>query len=469
MKTKTVLNMAALLLFSGCSFAPKTELPKVALPSQSESQTLKIDAQWWRGFGDKNLDMLIEEALKNNDDLKLAVENVKKARAIYGISEAQLYPQVDLGASATRQAKSSNAYPSSFGGTYNNFSTSVSVAYELDFWGRVKNQEKANYAVLLATDLQKKSFEISLVSDVASYYFNLVSINAQLEFAKESLESYKESLHYKEMQLKHGVVDELTVAQAKAQVATADTALKTIEVSKIKVQNALVMLLGRTPKEIFENMLQTSKTLPKGITIPAGLSASLLENRPDIKAAEQNLHAKTSLVGVAKAAYFPSVSLTGSFGYQSQTLDKLMQNNSQVWGFGPSINVPLFDFGRIKQAVEASKSDEKAAIISYEKAVKTAYKEVFEALEEIKLCDMRYASLKSEAKAYGDALDLAEKKFTHGTATYLDVLDAQKAVYGVHVNLQDAASQKLLAQVSLYKALGGGWSIENKKTKKDEK
>ena len=463
MQTKIALSFVALIFLGGCSFAPKMQTPQIALPSSTSEKTVQINTDWWKDFNDANLNALIEEALKNSDDLKLAVENLKKARAIYGISEAQIYPQVDLGANATRQSKSSNAYPSSVGGTYNNFAVSATVAYELDFWGSVKNQERANFASLLSSDAQKDALQIALVSDVASYYFNLLAIQMQSRIAKESLKSYEETLHYKEMQLKHGVIDELVVAQAKAQVASANTAVQTIESSKIKIQNALIMLLGRNPQEIFENAVNTSKTLPKGIAIPSGLSASLLQNRPDIKAAEENLRAKTSLVGVAKAAYFPSISLTGSFGYQSQTLDKLMQNSSQVWGFGPSINVPLFDFGRIRQAVNASKSDQKTAIISYEKAVKTAYKEVFESLENIKIANLRYESLKQEVKAYNDAFTLANKKFDHGTAGYLDLLDAQKALFSAHLLLEDAKSAQLIAQVTLYKALGGGWSYEKKR------
>jgi multidrug efflux system outer membrane protein len=465
--------MAVLTLFSGCSFAPKMQTPKMELPSSLSEKPLQINSEWWRDFHDENLNTLIQEALKNNDDLKLAVENVKKARALYGISEAELYPQVDLDGSMTRQSKSKNAYPNSFGGTYNNMAASVSVAYELDFWGRARDQDKANYASLLSSDVQKDSFAISLVSDVANYYFNLISINTQLKIAKESLVSYEESAHYKETQFKHGVVDELTVAQAKAEVARAKTAIVSIEASKIKVEDILVMLLGRTPKEIFENVLQTSKELPKAITIPSGLSASLLLHRPDVMAAEENLRAKTSLVGVAKAAYYPSVTLTGSYGYQSQTLDKLMQSSSQVWGFGPSINVPLFDFGRIKQAVKASESDQKAAILSYEKTAKIAYKEVYEALQEIKVSNAKYDALKTQTKAYADALDLASKKFDHGTISYLNVLDAQKALLNSHLSLEDAASGQLIAQVTLYKALGGGWSYEKKreeflKNKKDK-
>ena len=174
MRTKIALSCAVLFL-TGCSFAPQMKTPKVELPNIVSQKTVKIDTQWWKGFGDENLNLLIEEALKNNDDLRLAVVNVKKARAIYGISEAQMYPQLNLGADATRESRSANSYPSSFGGTYNNFSLSASVSYELDFWGSVRDREKANFATLLATDAQKDALEIALVSDVASYYFKLVA------------------------------------------------------------------------------------------------------------------------------------------------------------------------------------------------------------------------------------------------------------------------------------------------------
>ena len=472
MRTKILLSMT-MLLFAGCSFAPEMKIPKVELPTSVAQKSVKIDTQWWRGFKDENLNLLIDEALKNNDDLKLAVVNLKRARALYGVSEASMYPEVDLGATATRQSKSTNAYPSSFGGTYNNFSLSASVAYELDFWGSVRNQDKANFASLLANDAQKDALEISIVSDVASYYFNLVSINEQERIAKESYKSYQDSLHYKEMQKKNGVVDALVVLQAKAQVASANTLVQTIEVSKIKAENALVMLLGRNPKEIFENMLGTSKSLPESMMIPSGIPASLLENRPDIKAAEETLRAKTSLIGVAKAAYFPSVTLTGNYGYQSQTLDKLIQSSSVVWGFGPSINMPLFDFGRIRQAYKASKEDQKAAVISYEKEVKIAYKEVFESLETIKISNLKRDASVQEVDAYKNALEMATKKFDYGTASYLDVLDAQKALLNAQLSLIDTKAQLLIADVTLYKALGGGWDYEKKreeflKNKKDD-
>ena len=462
MRTKTLLiSTATALLFAGCSMAPDVKTPQVEMPSSFDKNSDKnttVDISWWKNFHDENLNLLIEEALKNNDDLKLAVANVQKARAQYGISEADMYPKLDLDASAERQRKSSNAFPSNFGGIYNNYSVSASVAYELDFWGRARNQRSADFSSLLATDADKEALRISLIVDVATYYFNLVSINEQLNIAKESLKSYEETLQYREMQLKHGVVDELVVAQAKAQVASANTLVQTIETSKVKTQSALALLLGRSPKEIFEKMVVSSKNLPESIEIPAGLPAALLQNRPDIKAAEENIRAKTALIGVAKAAYFPSISLTGNYGYQSQNFDNLISGSSSVWGFGPSLNMPIFDFGRISAAVKVSKADQKAALISYDKVVKTAYKEVYDALGTIRVSKLKCDSVDQEVQANDQAYMLANKKFERGTASYLDVLLAQKALLSARLTSVSTNAQLLIDEVTLYKSLGGGWS-----------
>ncbi len=474
MRTKNLFVFTAtVMLFAGCSMAPDMKTPKVELPSsfdKSSDVNSTVDIAWWKNFQDENLNVLIEEALKNNDDLKLAVANVQKARAQYGISEADMYPQINLDGSAARQRKSSNAYPSNFGGIYNNYSVSATAAYELDFWGKVRNQKNADLSSLLSSDANKEALRISLIVDVATYYFNLVSINEQLNIAKESLKSYEDTLHYREMQLKHGVVDELVVAQARAQVAAANTLMHTIETSKVKTQSALALVLGRTPKEIFENVLVSSKTLPQSVEIPAGLPATLLENRPDIKAAEENIRAKTALIGVAKAAYFPSISLTGNFGYQSQNFDNLIGKSSSVWGFGPNLSMPIFDFGRISSAVKVSKADQKAALISYDKVVKTAYKEVYDSLGTIRISKLKCDSVQQEVDAYNQAYQLAGKKFERGTASYLDVLLAQEGLLNSKLSKVSTDAQLLIDEVTLYKSLGGGWnrSYEGNVTEDDK-
>lgn len=464
MRTRVLSAIAAAaLVFSGCSMAPEMKTPKLDLPTSFENSSdtnSSVNMTWWKNFHDENLNLLIEEALKNNDDLKLAVANVQKARAQYGISKADMFPQIDLDASAKRQRKSSKAYPSNYGGIYNDYGFSASAAYELDFWGKVRNQKNADYSSLLATDANKEALRISLIVDVATYYFNLVSINEQLRIANESLKSYEDTLKYRETQLKYGVVDALVVAQAKAQVASANTLVQTINSSKITTQSALALLLGRTPKEIFESALVSSKRLPKSVEIPAGLPASLLQSRPDIKAAEETLRAKTSLIGVAKAAYFPNISLTGNYGFQSQNLDNLVSNSSQVWGFGPSLNMPIFHFGAIKAAVEMSESEQKAALISYDKTVKTAYKEVYDSLGKIRISKLKCSSVSQEVEANKQAFELANRKFDRGSTSYLDVLSAQKALLNAQLSYVSANTELLIDEVTLYKSLGGGWSSE---------
>lgn len=446
---------AVVMLFTGCSLAPEMKTPKLELPVSENNTT--IESSWWKNFNDENLNILVDEALKNSDDLKLAITNVQKARAQYGISESDIYPHLDMDASASREKKSSNGFPSNLGGIYNSYGISASASYELDFWGKVRNQKNADYSSLLANDANKEALRITLIVDVATYYFNLVSINQQLNIAQDSLKSYKEILAYKKTQLKHGVVDELVVAQATAQVASANTSVQTIKISKIKTQSALALLLGRTPKEIFERNIVFSKKLPNSIEIPSTLPANLLQNRPDIKEAEENLRAKTALIGVAKAAYFPTISLTGSYGYQSQNFSNLINKSSSVWGFGPSLNMPIFDFGKISSSVEASEAEQKAALINYDKTVKTAYKEVYDSLGTITLSKLKRDSAMQELAAYNQAYTLASKKFEHGTVSYLDVLVTQEGLLKSKLSSVTIKTQLLVDELTLYKVLGGGW------------
>lgn len=456
MRIKVLLIFIVSIVFmSGCSMAPKMKVPKTQLPSMQKD--ILVNRVWWEQFHDENLNRYIHEALKNNDDFKLAVVNVEKARLLYGLSKADMYPQINLGADASRQKKSIHSFPGFFGGTYNNFGISASVAYELDFWAKVLNQKKSNLASLLATDANKEVFRISLITDVATSYFNLVAINEQLKVAHDSLKSYQESYEYRKVQLKHGVIDELVVAQVKAQVASVKTQIQTIKLNKVKAESALNLLLGRTPKEIFEKILETSKNLPESIAIPSGLPASLLQRRPDIKAAEEVLRSKTALIGVARAAYFPTISLTGNLGYQSQKFNNLISSGSETWGFGPVINFPLLDFGRISSTVKVSEADQKAAIISYEKTVKNAYKEVYESLESIHIAKLKHLSVFEEMNAYHNAYLISKKKFERGSTSYLDVLSAKNALLNAKLRYISTQLQLLSDEATLYKTLGGGW------------
>ncbi|MFT7860633.1 MAG: efflux transporter outer membrane subunit [Sulfurimonas sp.] len=457
MKTKAIITLSSCVLFlSACSLAPEYKKPELDLPKAQKE--VKINTEWFKAFGDPKLDLLIAEALKNNDDLKLALVNVQKARAEYGISQADLYPQLDLNGAATRQKRSTNAFPGFFGGLYNDYSMSASMSYEFDLWGKNRNLRDANLANYLAVDANKEALRISLVADVASYYFNLVAAQEQLHIAQENLKTYEETLEYREKQYKYGVIDSLVVAQARAQVASVKTTIESIKVSKVKLQSALAVLLGRSAKEIFENTIETQNSLPEFVEIPTTLPTNLLQNRPDIKIAEENLKAQTALIGVAKAAYFPNISITGSYGLQSQKLSNIAESNSQVWGIGPSLYMPLFDFGRISAAVDVSTAEQKAALIAYDKAVKNGYKEVFDALQSIKAIRSKQAAMLEQIAAYKEAYKLADKKFTVGTTNYLDLLVARSLLLNARLEYVTTKSELLIEEAAFYKALGGGWS-----------
>ncbi|MDH4943767.1 efflux transporter outer membrane subunit [Sulfurimonas sp. C5] len=457
MKTKTLLVLSSCVFFlSACSLAPEYTKPELELPKAQEE--VKVNVEWFKAFNDEKLNLLITEALKNNDDLKLAVENVQKARAQYDISDAELYPQVDLAAAASRQKRSLNAFPGSFGGIYNDYSMSASVAYEIDLWGKNFNQRDANLANYLAVDANKETVRISLITDVASYYFNLVAAEEQIRIANENLKNYEETLAYREKEYKYGVIDSLVVAQTKAELASVKTTIEALNVTKVKLQSALVVLLGRSPKEIFESSIATKTKLPEFIEIPANLPTNLLQNRPDIKVAEENLKAKTALIGVAKAAYFPNISLSGNAGFQSQKFSNLTSNDSQVWGIGPSIYMPLFDFGRISASVEMSNSEQKAALIMYSKAVKNAYKEVYDSLQSMKAIKAKQAAVEQQVNAYQEAYDVANKKYMVGTTSYLNVLIARNLLLNSQLSYVTTKSQLLIEEATFYKALGGGWS-----------
>ncbi|MCD6130143.1 MAG: efflux transporter outer membrane subunit [Deltaproteobacteria bacterium] len=462
MKNKTlILWISAILLLSSCSFTPKLSTLKMDLPSKYDNKTAQkqiINVNWWKNFNDSNLNKLIEEALKNNDDLKLAVVRVEEAWAYLGLSKANLYPTINAAASGYRQKTSNETLPKDTGTIFNNFSLSSSVGYELDLWGKLRNQKKAALSSLLASEANREAVKLSLVSNVANIYFNLVSINKQLQIAEKSVKSFKETYKYRQKQCKYGVANELVAKQAKAQYANAKVLAESLKEAKVIQMSALSVLLGRSPKEIFENKFALNQALPEPVKIPAALPSSLLEDRPDIKVAEENLRAKNALIGVARAAYFPNISLTGLFGYNSENLSDLIQSSAKIWGVGPSATIPIFDFGRIKSNVKITEAEKKAALVQYTQTVKNAFKEVFDALKKVKISKQKLKAQKEEAEALKRTLYLSQKRFDNGYSSYLEVLDAQRGFLNARLNLARFNTEVITNEITLYKALGGGWS-----------
>ncbi|MDD4884624.1 efflux transporter outer membrane subunit [Sulfuricurvum sp.] len=463
MKRNISLLLALALSIGGCSLAPNLQIQTPELPAaKGDTNTTEriVTAEWWKRYQDPSLDALIDEALRNSDDLKLSISNVNTAKALLGLSEAQRYPTLNASASATRQKTSEESLSPMGGMIYNTYGLSATLGYEIDFWGKLKNQENAALSEFTATQAERDTVRITLVSSVAEAYFNLVAIKRQIEITEQSVEAFKEGYEYRLRQHRFGEIDPMTAEQAHTLYANAKLSLEGLKESKSLNENALALLVGRTPKEMGEMGFTTVTELPKPLSIPAGIPSDLLQRRPDIRSAEEMLRAANANIGVAKAAYFPSISLSGNIGLESSELNRLMQNSAGVWGIGPSLNVPLLDFGRIKNQVESTESKKETAQIQYAKSVKNAFKEVYDSLKKIESSNAKITAQEEGRDAYVKLLSLSQMRYDAGYVDYLNVLDAKRGELDAQVNLVGLQVQQLANQITLYKALGGGWQSQ---------
>ena len=452
----TLLSLVAALFLGGCSLKPELNVPKMETP-QSTQEALNVNKEWWKQFNDAKLNALVDEALLGSDDLKLSALKVLKARQTFGLSEANEMPTLNANASGSRQQTSNEAFSTkNKRAEYSDYALGGSLSYEIDFWGRLSSQSESNWSLYLGTQAARETLRNSLIHDVISAYFNLASLQARMAILEQSANAYKASYEFRAKQQKVGTISDVLANQALAQYNNVQASKNSLMESYKLQQSALAILLGKNPQALFE--MQTAEgTLPNALVIPAGVPSTLMENRPDIKEALENLKSKNALIGVEKAAYFPTISLTGSYGQQSDDLNNILKSSANRWSFGPSLSVPIFDFGRIKQRVSISETDLQSSLVSYEQSVKKAYKEVHDTLAKENLAKSRLAFQEEELKAYQKVLDLSTKRFNQGVANQLEVLDAQKSVLSASLSVVATKQYLLTSQAELFKALGGGW------------
>lgn len=452
----TLLSFVTILFLGGCSLKPELNVPKVETPQNSQ-EALHVNKEWWKQFNDAKLNALVDEALVGSDDLKLSALKVLKARQTFGLSEANELPTLNANAGDSRLKTSDQAYSTkNKGSTYSDFTLGLGLSYEVDFWGRLSNQSESNWSLYLATEASRETLRNSLIHDVISAYFNLASLQARIAILENTAQSYKESYEFRSKQQKIGTISDVLANQALAQYNNVKASQNSLLESYKLQQSALAILVGKNPQALFDANIPEAN-LPNALVIPAGVPSTLMENRPDIKEALENLKSKNALIGVEKAAYFPTISLTGSYGQQSDDLSNILKSTANRWSFGPSLSVPIFDFGRIKQRVSISETDLQSSLISYEQSVKKAYKEVHDTLAKENLAKSRLAFQEEELKAYQKVLDLSTKRFNQGVANQLEVLDAQKSVLSASLSVVATKQYLLTSQAELFKALGGGW------------
>lgn len=465
----TVLARAAMFvlasLSAGCMVGPNYARPQVPTPptyrfvdNATQAQTL-ADSPWWQVFDDPTLQALVLEALSNNLDLQMAIARVEEARARAGISKSFLYPQVDGVAGYTvRQASNAPGQEPSTDGsedtTHQSGNYGFQLSWELDLFGRLRRQQEASVAILLATEQVRRGVLVTLIGDVASNYFLLRELDLQLAISRETLRINDETVTYFRNRLDGGVSNRLELDRIQALRAQTAAAIPSIEQQIAIIENALSLLLGRPPAPVVRDPLTDAYSAPP---IPPGLPASLIERRPDVQQAEQFLVAANADIGAAKALFFPTISLTGFLGGISGDLTTFLGGSGGVWSIGAGLLQPVFQGGRLKRNLEVMQARFDEALAAYRKAALNGYREVANALVTIqKLGEVR-VQRQLGVTALVDASDLARARYDSGLASYLEILTADQDLFQQQILLAQTRGAELRARAELYRTLGGGW------------
>ena len=454
---KRLLALAAALVLAGCtSLAPKYERPAAPVApaftgEPGAGQKAASDIEWQSYFADERLKRLIDVALKNNRDLRVAVLNIEQARATYGVRRADLLPTVNAVATETRQPGTANT-PATL------YTVGLSVtAYELDLFGRVRSLSNAALAQYLSTEEGRKAAQISLISAVANSYLGLIADDELLGLTRETLKTREESFKLSKLKFDNGAASELDYRQNESLLEAARVTLAQLTRQRAQDENALVLLLGQgQPTDLPPPLAMSEQRL--ATDLPTGLPSEVLTRRPDVRQAEQQLIAANANIGAARAAFFPRISLTASAGTASTELSGLFKAGSSAWTFQPQIVLPIFDAGRNKANLDVSKVNREIAVAQYEKAIQSAFREVQDALAGRDTLGEQARAQLAQANAEQVRFKLADLRYRSGAASYIDVLDAQRSLFAAQqavVQVQAAQVQNL---VTLYKVLGGGWA-----------
>ncbi|MGH7323417.1 MAG: efflux transporter outer membrane subunit [Candidatus Rokuibacteriota bacterium] len=462
---RTLAAIGVGVALTGCTLGPNYRQPVVPTPdvwrdSQPSPDPASLsDVAWWDLFQDEELRGLVRTALEANKDLRIAVTRVDQARAQLGVTRSAQFPEINAGASATTNRISDNIRPRGQGGETGLLSTTVDLAFEIDLWGRLRRATEAARADLLASEEARRAVVMTLVSDVGNAYLQLRELDAELETTKRNVASRRQSLQIVRDRFDAGLTSALDLRQAEAELASTAAQIPDLERQIAQTENQLSILLGRNPGGISRGRPLTGQTFPP--TVPAGLPSALLERRPDIRQAEQGLVSANARIGVAKAAFFPQISLTGFFGVESVALSNLFTGPSRIWQFGPTVTLPIFNAGRNRANLALVEAQQREALIRYEQAIQQAFREAEDSLVAHRKAREALVEQEAAVRASQEALTVAELRYTSGLTGYLDVLDAQRTLLAAEIAQSRTLLAQLVAVVQLYRALGGGWTPES--------
>ncbi|HKE12553.1 MAG TPA: efflux transporter outer membrane subunit [Myxococcota bacterium] len=474
MRRELVAALIGTALVSGCAairsklvhgVGPNYERPAVSAPPEyrgmmgPQDPASLADLPWWGVFGDPVLQRLIQEALKSNYDLQTAIARIEESRALVGVAASQFYPQIGYQAEASRQKEFiPPIFPPGPNAPFNAFLGALNVTWEFDVWGRIRRSTEAARANLLASEEARRGVMLTLVSDVATAYFQLIELDRELEITRESAETYTDTLELFTRRYVGGTDTKLSVSRAEAALDASAAEIAALRRLIVQQENALSVLLGTHPEAIPRGTTLVEQTMPE---MPPGLPSDLLERRPDILGAEESMISANAQIGVAIANFFPTFGLSALYGGESGTIGNVFKQGFSVWNVVGNASGPIFQGGRLYEQYEEQKAFWDETISQYQSLIVQAFREVSDALvAESELVGER-AAREKQVIALKEAVELSLLRYRGGRASYLDVLDAEQNLYPAEVALAQTQRDQLSAVVTLYKALGGGWKLSD--------
>ena len=464
-RTRFVLLVPFVL--AGCALGPDYERPALDLPTAyvqpvEEGENF-ANLPWWTLFEDPRLEELVRIALEENQDLGIAIARIVEFRGLLGVTRADQFPTVDIVGTGAQSGLSENSFPGNLPGGVGEGSAeiyrlSADVFFEVDLFGRLRRSPEAARGALLAVEETRRAVTISLIASVASTYMTLRDLDQQLEIARRTVATRNDSLRIIEARFEKGTVARIDVNQAEIQLTIAEAAVAAAERQVAQTENLLAVLLGRNPGPITRGLALADQVAPPAI--PAGLPSELLQRRPDVLAAEAELAAQTARIGVAEALRWPSLTLTGSLGLESNELSDLTAGGSDYWNAGVGLLAPLFNAGRNRSRVEIERARTEQALLGYEATVLRAFREVEDALVAVRTYRDEHAARRRQVEAARSAATLSRARYDGGVTSYLEVLDTERSLFNAELAESQTLRLYYTSIIELYKALGGGWSPE---------
>lgn len=458
-KIRLILALTAAFALAGCAVGPDYIRPASTLPESAQdvaTAEAPVNPTWWTLFGDADLNALVEQTLAANQDLQAAIARLEAAEAAAREAGADYLPRIGLEASTGRNKSSGETFNGKKigGATYNSNRVAATLSYEVDLWGRIRRNNEAVRADTLASRFGRDSLRLTLVGQVANEYLNLRSLDAQIDVTTQTLESRKQAFKIVQARVNGGTASGLEQAQAESALNGAQAQWSELNRQRALSESQIALISGQPGMKIKATGLDQ---LPLPPTPPAGLPSALLEARPDIRQAEEKLVAANARIGVAKAAYYPTISLTGALGSESMALSNLFSGGAGIWSAALGLAMPIFDAGRTGARVDQATAAQKETLANYRKTVQTAFKEVNDAIVGLHAYSDEEAAYSAQVGASQKALDLAQKRYEAGYSGYMDLLDAQRTLNSAQLQYLASRKSRLGAAVDLFKAMGGGW------------